>query len=120
MIPRFDSAILLLEWKEAVRDKFVMGAPRPLTPSERSTAIASFACDIEPGTGDQREVNLSFSDWSNFVRNPQLGLAGAGRGNSPMKKSRFSEQQIAFILKQAEDGTTVEEEVCRKVSWPPF
>ena len=31
-----------------------------------------------------------------------------------MKKSRFSEQQIAFILKQAEDGTTVEE-VCRKM-----
>jgi putative transposase len=31
-----------------------------------------------------------------------------------MKKSRFSEQQMAFILKQAEDGTTVEE-VCRKV-----
>jgi putative transposase len=30
-----------------------------------------------------------------------------------MKKLRFSEQQIAFILKQAEDGTTVEE-VCRK------
>ncbi|XVO20379.1 MAG: transposase [Sphingorhabdus sp.] len=30
-----------------------------------------------------------------------------------MKKSRFSEQQMAFILKQAEDGTTVEE-VCRK------
>lgn len=30
-----------------------------------------------------------------------------------MKKSRFSEQQVAFILKQAEDGTTVEE-VCRK------
>ena len=30
-----------------------------------------------------------------------------------MKKSRFSKQQMAFILKQAEDGTTVEE-VCRK------
>lgn len=30
-----------------------------------------------------------------------------------MKKSRFSEQQIAFILKQVEDGVTVEE-VCRK------
>ena len=30
-----------------------------------------------------------------------------------MKKSRFSEQQIAFILKQAENGTGVEE-VCRK------
>jgi putative transposase len=36
-----------------------------------------------------------------------------------MKKSRFSEQQIAFILKQAEDGTTVEE-VCRKAGiWAP-
>ena len=30
-----------------------------------------------------------------------------------MKKSRFSEQQIAFILKQADDGMSVEE-VCRK------
>jgi putative transposase len=30
-----------------------------------------------------------------------------------MKKSKFSEQQIAFILRQAEEGTTVEE-VCRK------
>jgi len=30
-----------------------------------------------------------------------------------MKKSRFSEQQIAFILAQADDGTSVEE-VCRK------
>ncbi len=30
-----------------------------------------------------------------------------------MKRSKFSEQQIAFILRQAEEGTTVEE-VCRK------
>ena len=30
-----------------------------------------------------------------------------------MKKTRFSDQQIAFILRQAEEGTTVEE-VCRK------
>ena len=30
-----------------------------------------------------------------------------------MKRSRFSDQQIAFILRQAEEGTTVEE-VCRK------
>jgi putative transposase len=30
-----------------------------------------------------------------------------------MKKSRFSEQQIAFILKQADDGISIEE-VCRK------
>ncbi len=30
-----------------------------------------------------------------------------------MKKSRFSEQQIAFILRQAEEGTSVAE-VCRK------
>jgi putative transposase len=31
-----------------------------------------------------------------------------------MKKSRFSEQQIAFVLRQAEEGTAVAE-VCRKV-----
>lgn len=30
-----------------------------------------------------------------------------------MKRSRFSDQQIAFILRQAEEGTRVEE-VCRK------
>jgi len=30
-----------------------------------------------------------------------------------MKKSRFSDQQIAYILRQAEEGTSVEE-VCRK------
>ena len=30
-----------------------------------------------------------------------------------MKKSKFSEGQIAFILKQAEDGTAIGE-VCRK------
>ena len=31
-----------------------------------------------------------------------------------MKTSRFSEQQIAFVLPQAEEGTAVSE-VCRKV-----
>ena len=35
------------------------------------------------------------------------------RDRLDLQKSRFSEQQIAFILKRAEDGTTVEE-VCRK------
>ena len=30
-----------------------------------------------------------------------------------MKKSKFTEEQIAFALKQAESGTTVEE-ICRK------
>ena len=31
-----------------------------------------------------------------------------------MKRSKFTEQQIAFALKQAELGTTVDE-VCRKL-----
>jgi hypothetical protein len=35
LIPRFDGAILSLEWKEAVWDKFVMGAPRRRTRSEQ-------------------------------------------------------------------------------------
>lgn len=37
-----------------------------------------------------------------------MSLAGRAR-----KRSKFSEQQIAFILKQADDGLSVEE-VCRK------
>lgn len=32
-----------------------------------------------------------------------------------MKRSKFTEAQIAFVLKQAEDGTSVAE-VCRKRS----
>lgn len=32
-----------------------------------------------------------------------------------MKKSKFTEEQIAFALKQAESGTTVDE-ICRKMS----
>ncbi|KAF1687911.1 hypothetical protein B1992_00235 [Pseudoxanthomonas broegbernensis] len=31
-----------------------------------------------------------------------------------MKKSKFTEEQIAFALKQAQSGTTVEE-ICRKM-----
>ena len=38
-----------------------------------------------------------------------------------MKKSKFTEDQIAFALKQAELGTSVKEEYCaitRAMSWP--
>ena len=35
LMPRFDGALLLQEWKEAFWDKFVTGAPRPHTPSEQ-------------------------------------------------------------------------------------
>lgn len=35
-----------------------------------------------------------------------------------MKKSRFAESQIVFILRQAEEGTSVEE-VCRKAGISP-
>jgi len=34
-----------------------------------------------------------------------------------MKKSRFSDQQIAFALHQAETGTSVVD-VCRKLGYP--
>jgi putative transposase len=38
-----------------------------------------------------------------------------------MKRKRFSEEQIAFALRQAESGTTIEE-ICRKmgISEPTF
>jgi len=40
-------------------------------------------------------------------------LAHSNPEDFPTKKSRFTDSQIAFILRQAEEGTTVEE-VCRK------
>lgn len=40
LIPRFDGAILSLEWKEAVWDRYVMGAPRPRTPSEQQYSMS--------------------------------------------------------------------------------
>lgn len=36
-----------------------------------------------------------------------------------MKQSKFSEQQMAFILRQAEEGSSVEE-VCRKAGFAHF
>ena len=39
-------------------------------------------------------------------------IRAVGRGRT-MKRSKFSEAQIAFILRQAEEGTAVGE-VCRK------
>ena len=35
LIPRFDGAMLSLEWKDALWDKFVTEASRPRTPSEQ-------------------------------------------------------------------------------------
>src|SRR3989338_8784105 len=35
LIPRFDGAILSQDWKEALWDRVVTGAPRPRTPSEQ-------------------------------------------------------------------------------------
>jgi putative transposase len=46
------------------------------------------------------------------LEDSNLPAPGPGGGYCK-KKSRFSGQQIAFILRQAEEGTTVEE-VCRK------
>ncbi len=51
LIPRFDGAILWLEWKEAVWDKFVMGTPRPRSPSEQQYSDR----DAEPGARDQSQ-----------------------------------------------------------------
>ena len=39
LIPWFDGAILSQEWKEALWDKFVTGAPRPRTLSELGSVM---------------------------------------------------------------------------------
>ena len=46
------------------------------------------------------------------MRNSRLVLAVVKRASFGLKKFRFRQHQLAFLLKQAEDGTTVEE-ACR-------
>jgi hypothetical protein len=60
-----------------------------------------------------KQADLSPADWSILCEKISVRFGRCQPGDFGMKKSKFSEQQIAFILKQAEDGTTVEE-VCRK------
>ena len=43
-----------------------------------------------------------------------FGYISGKRGSVPMPKKRFSDEQIAFALRQAEAGTTVGE-ICRKM-----
>jgi hypothetical protein len=55
LIPRFDGAIHSLEWKEALWDKFVTGAPRPRTPSEQQYSDRKLRRGAEPGARHQSE-----------------------------------------------------------------
>jgi plasmid replication initiation protein len=55
LIPRLDGVILSKERKEAPWDKFVTGAPRPRTPSERRY--------IERKDGRMQEIEVEPSDW---------------------------------------------------------
>ncbi|MDO5643382.1 MAG: hypothetical protein Q4G26_13485, partial [Paracoccus sp. (in: a-proteobacteria)] len=51
LIPRFDGAILSLEWKEALWDKFVPAAPRPRT-------LNNLAFDMQPDARRNQEWQL--------------------------------------------------------------
>src|SRR5438270_4225754 len=73
------------------------GASRPIPLPHRAWQAQ---IDLPPGKLDRSELEDSTL------------AASAGR-RSWMKKSRFSEQQIAFVLRQAEEGTPIAE-VCRK------
>jgi hypothetical protein len=53
LIPRFDGAIRSQEWKEALWDKFVTGAPRPRTLSELQYSDRKLLLAAEPRTGHQ-------------------------------------------------------------------
>ena len=61
----------------------------------------------DPLESDLLPVSWPAPSWSSPVWDR------AWRRRDAMKKSRFSEAQIAFVLKQAEEGTAVGE-VCRK------
>jgi hypothetical protein len=53
-------------------------------------------CDLPP-------TNLDRGSWKILV------LAVLAGGGFSMKRSRFSDQQIAFVLRQADEGTAIAE-----------
>jgi putative transposase len=75
-------------------------------------STATFADDRSDDEADYLR-DLSPEDWTAVNEKIPVGLAIDQPGESAMKRSRFSEQQIAFVLHQAEEGVAVED-VCRK------
>ena len=57
-------------------------------------------------TGDLLPLNQAILNWNFPLMIPGLGKEDA------MKASKFTEAQIAFVLKQAEGGTAVGEVCC--------
>jgi putative transposase len=77
--------------------------------SERPPLSAPPATPASPSRN--AHVDLSPGNWT--VLNEKIVWPLSNRRDLAVKQSRFSEQQIAFILHQAEAGVAVEE-VCRK------
>jgi putative transposase len=67
---------------------------------------------LEKQAHEARKDDVPPLDRTVFGWNFPLMIPGWGKESS-MKASKFSEAQIAFVLKQAEDGTAIGE-VCRK------
>ena len=74
LIPQFDGVILWLEWQAALWDTFVMGAPRPRTPSEQRYSDRA----AEPGAGDQsqdaRQMAQAQNGWGSEDRSERTTL----------------------------------------------
>ena len=60
------------------------------------------------------EIDLHPESWSTENEKTRLAAGHSFTERMTMKKSRFTDEQIAFALRQAESGTPVEE-VCRKL-----
>ena len=70
LIPRFDGAILSQEWKEALWDKFVTGAPRSRSPSEQqySDPLPGRALRCNGPRGASFDVILQINGYTGYNR----------------------------------------------------
>ena len=76
------------------------GMEKRRSTEQRNTGTISVTADLLP-------ENWTAISWKIPV------LTGARRTRGAMKRSKFSEGQIAYILRQAEEGTAIGEVCCK-------
>jgi len=77
LIPAFDGSILPLEWKEAIWDRFVTGAPRRRTPSERQCSDRKLRSRLSRALGSHPKTVAKWRKRATvipFADQPPIGI----------------------------------------------
>jgi hypothetical protein len=114
MIPRFDGVILSLEWKEALWDKFVMGAPRTVT--RQAICETNLLRGHARGQSSNTAIHRLAGDCAAICREAQASIAELSRelGINPKTVAKWRKRTIgggrrllkAFLVLPETSGIT--------------